>query len=59
MLLEQGHMSPFEHQAIAGEPNEFYGNFKGWVQYRKTLKGENRDRLLVTSAERRASKTQG
>jgi hypothetical protein len=40
-LLEAGHMSPFEHQAYAA-PGVISGNFVGWKQYRKTLKGENR-----------------
>lgn len=42
-LLLSGHMSPFEH---AARPNEdvvptFHGNFKGWVQWRKTLPYED------------------
>jgi thymidylate synthase ThyX len=53
MLLEQGHMSPFEHPArpathedlvratgafIEADPSKmFYGNFRGWVQYRKLI----------------------
>jgi thymidylate synthase ThyX len=39
-LLASGHMSPFEHQAVAGYENNFRGNFRGWVQYRKTLPNE-------------------
>lgn len=49
------HASPTEHQATPdvltgygddGEeewqlPSHYHGNFKGWIQYRKTLKGEN------------------
>lgn len=36
------HASPAEHQAMAvGDPNIRSGNFRGWVQYRKTLKNEN------------------
>jgi thymidylate synthase ThyX len=36
------HASPTEHQAMAcGDPNVRSGNFLGWIQYRKTLKGEN------------------
>ena len=36
------HASPAEHQAMAcGDPNVRSGNFRGWIQYRKTLKGEN------------------
>lgn len=53
-LLEQGHMSPFEHQARATLPEPFektkmftvdsiyYGCFKGWKPYRKFLPNENR-----------------
>lgn len=42
-LLVSGHMSPFEHVARPAEErfhNEFIGNFRGWVQYRKTIMGE-------------------
>lgn len=36
------HASPAEHQAYAAfDSNEWSANFKGWVQYRKTLKNEN------------------
>ncbi len=36
------HASPAEHQAMAiGDPNTRSGNFRGWIQYRKTLKDEN------------------
>lgn len=36
------HASPAEHQAMAcGDPNVRSGNFRGWVQFRKTLKNEN------------------
>lgn len=32
------HMSPAEHQAIPGDDaNKFFGNFKGWKQYRKFI----------------------
>ena len=31
-LLKEGHFSPFEHAAQAGETK--VGNFKGWLQYR-------------------------
>lgn len=37
-MLEQGHMSPFEHPATPLEdPEKWSGNFKGFKQYRKTL----------------------
>lgn len=36
------HASPMEHQAMAERnPNIRSGNFRGWTQYRKTLKNEN------------------
>jgi thymidylate synthase ThyX len=36
------HASPAEHQAMAvGDANIRSGNFRGWIQYRKTLVGEN------------------
>ena len=44
-LLESGHCSPFEHCAKATTDNyisEFTGNFRGFLQYRKTLPNENR-----------------
>lgn len=41
-LLESGHFSPFEHCAYAMDDENYYGNFKGFMQYRKTLINENR-----------------
>lgn len=42
-LLENGHCSPFEHQAMAPElPSQRGGNFQGFFQYRKMLTHENR-----------------
>ncbi len=36
------HASPAEHQAMAvADPGTVSGNFKGWIQYRQTLKGQN------------------
>jgi hypothetical protein len=36
------HASPAEHQAMAvSDSSVRSGNFRGWIQYRKTLKGEN------------------
>jgi thymidylate synthase ThyX len=38
------HASPAEHQAKAlyvDQSTEWSGNFRGWLQYRKTLEGEN------------------
>lgn len=44
-LLESGHMSPLEHPArplgaTELEENEWSGNFRGWLPYRKTISGE-------------------
>lgn len=35
------HASPAEHQAQATRSKKYSGNLRGWVQYRKTLAGEN------------------
>jgi hypothetical protein len=41
-LLAAGHMSPFEHPATPmNTAAEYYGNFKGWMQYRKLIPGES------------------
>ena len=40
-LLTSGHMSPFEHVAVPAKDNKFIGNFKGWIQYRKTIPNES------------------
>jgi len=41
-LLSSRHLSPFEHIATPNaDPAAWSGNFQGWVQYRKTIKGEN------------------
>jgi hypothetical protein len=35
-------MSPFEHPATPMDTaTEYYGNFKGWMQYRKLIPGES------------------
>lgn len=45
-LRAAGHMSPFEHAARPAERGEcddisgFFGNFRGWVQYRKLIPNE-------------------
>jgi thymidylate synthase ThyX len=42
ILLRDGHMSPFEHQArplMIGDPINA-SNFRGWMQYRKMLPNE-------------------
>ena len=47
-LISSGHMSPLEHQAtpMAGSytranPRPYSGNFRGWIQYRKTIVNED------------------
>ena len=41
-LFTSKHMSPFEHVATPNaDPTIWSGNFKGWLQYRKMLKGES------------------
>lgn len=42
-LASSGHMSPFEHQAVAIEYGSS-GPFRGWQQYRKEFSNENRER---------------
>lgn len=43
-LLQAGHMSPFEHCAQVNEylGDDWSGNFRGFVQYRKMIPNENR-----------------
>lgn len=40
-LISAGHMSPFEHVAKAHINDTYVGNFRGWVQERKKIQGEN------------------
>ncbi len=41
-LLASGHMSPFEHAAKPSPQKENWsGNYKGWIQYRKLISGES------------------
>jgi hypothetical protein len=41
-LLAAGHMSPFEHPATPMDTaTKYYGNFRGWMQYRKLIPGES------------------
>lgn len=41
------HASPAEHQAMAvSDAGVRSGNFRGWIQYRKTLQGENVDKFI-------------
>lgn len=39
-LRDSGHMSPFEHPAMATKSDAFCGNFAGWKQARKFLDNE-------------------
>jgi len=39
-LMKNGHMSPLEHAAKADAMTVWFGNFRGWQQYRKTIPGE-------------------
>lgn len=36
-LVKEGHMSPTEHVATPAVSDRNYGNFKGWIQYRKHI----------------------
>jgi hypothetical protein len=38
----RGHWSPTEHPAEAMDDDAWYGNYRGWRQYRKTFAHENR-----------------
>lgn len=40
-LRDSNHWSPFEHQAQPADPTKYYGNFKGWMQYRQTFPQQN------------------
>jgi hypothetical protein len=40
-LIASKHMSPLEHQAQAANDFRYYGNFKSFIQYRKTIDGED------------------
>jgi len=51
MLLSMGHMSPLEHCAIAESHSAQSGNFYGFTQYRKTLRGENKIELRLNKHE--------
>ena len=43
IVSRPAHASPAEHQATPGDKGVPSGNFEGWVQFRKTLDGENVD----------------
>ncbi|MGK3981224.1 FAD-dependent thymidylate synthase [Sorangium sp. So ce118] len=53
-LISDGHMSPFEHVATPLPDGRYVGNFKGWMQYRKTLANES-DFSLVLAAKAAAA----
>ena len=41
-LIASGHMSPMEHPAMAeSESRRHVGNFRGWIQLRKTINNES------------------
>lgn len=44
-LNSSNHWSPFEHCARPGKSEVWYGNFKGWMQYRKGFKDEFQTQL--------------
>lgn len=41
-LIEDGHYSPLEHVARACSDDTFYGNFRGFLQFRKTFGEDSR-----------------
>jgi thymidylate synthase ThyX len=54
-LIESGHMSPMEHPArpLSREEldkDEWSGNFRGWLPYRKTIAGEANPLALAAEA---------
>lgn len=48
------HASPAEHQAKATRSKKYSGNLRGWVQYRKTLKGENIKKFIPGAFDSRS-----
>lgn len=48
-LLQMGHMSPFEHcaQTLHQFKRGWSGNFRGFIQYRQTINGENKNDIRV------------
>jgi thymidylate synthase ThyX len=51
-LLDSKHMSPFENVATpTTNPEEYIGNFRGWCQYRKMLKGEHCNNYIPLKKE--------
>lgn len=41
-FIAEGHWSPLEHPAMCMDSRKWYGNFRGWKQYRKFFLSENR-----------------
>ncbi len=57
-LLKSKHFSPFEHQGTPLiNPNEMSANFRGWVQYRQTLKGHTFSHYEQPSENRQTKDT--
>jgi hypothetical protein len=53
-LVSRGHMSPLEHVARPMSADEyatshFSGNFRGWMQFRKMIPGEDNFALIMNS----------
>ena len=49
------HASPAEHQAMAiDDAGERSGNFRGWIQYRKTLENENIEKFTGPSEDKQS-----
>jgi len=46
-LMQNGHMSPFEHIATPSSMEEFSGNLRGWVSYRKLIPNEDNFRRAL------------
>lgn len=42
-LISSRHLSPTEHVATPSGDKEFHGNFRGWLQYRKSIRDESGD----------------
>lgn len=42
-LILNRHLSPTEHVATPSGDKDFYGNFRGWKQYRKGIRNESGD----------------
>lgn len=49
-LLDQGHMSPFEHVAVAQRKPRFYANFRGFEQVRTQIEKPRLDPRIIRHA---------